>query len=136
MIKSVFSPLDANNFPFKVILSGLGGTLAECFAGFLLQVSHECRVTLVGNNRQFIDILYLFFAQLFQVHAHAILVYADTQPSTDLLPLSDSGGSMAKSADLEYIRVVPTLAESGWEKMNRVGSSKLSRRSLFFRIRS
>ena len=98
---------------FEEVRSSLGGTLAERFSCLLLQISHECGITLIGYDRQFINVLNLFLSKFLKIHTDTVLVYANTKSTTDFLTFCNSGSCMAKRTDLEHIRIVPSLTESG-----------------------
>ena len=108
----ILRTIDRNDLAGEVFDRHLGRTVAESLLGLFLEVINEGLVALVGNDRQFIDVLDHLLAELFQIHPVAVLVHADTKATADFLTFRDSRCSMAQRTDLENVRVVPALTES------------------------
>ena len=90
-------------------------TLAQRFTRFLLQVVHEGAVAFVGDDGQFVDVVYVV-AQRLVIHAVAVLVHAEAQAASHFLPFVHFRVRVAQRADLEYFRIVPPLAQSRMRK--------------------
>ena len=63
-------------------------------------------------NRQNVDVVHVVSEDI-GIHALTILVNAKAQSTTDFLTLPDFAAALLQGANLEYIRVIPALAQSG-----------------------
>ena len=52
-------------------------------------------------------------AKQFGIHSRTVLIDTDTQSSSHLLTLCCSGIGMSQRTNLEYVRIIPSLAQSG-----------------------
>ena len=100
-----------NILALEVLTRSNRGSVIKHRFNIRLQICNEGLVALAGNNRQCVDFMHAVPAAL-HIHTVAVLVDAKTQTATDFLPLCGIAVRMLQSADLEHIRVVPTLAQS------------------------
>ena len=96
-----------NHLASEVFDRCLARALSESLTGLVLEAFYTVGIGLVGDNSKSVDFLYRLLAQLFHIHAIAILVYTDTQATTDLLTLSDCRRGMTQRTDLEDIWIIP-----------------------------
>ena len=106
----VFLLAHFNGNPFEIIDRGLCRTFTQSVFGLFLQSINERTVVLVGDDGQFVGVMY-GIAQAFLVHAVAVIINADSQTATDFLPFGGAGIGVTQRADLEHIGIVPTFAQ-------------------------
>jgi len=99
-----------NKHSRKVCNIGFCRTIPQYLLGLTLQGIDKTAVTLIGNDRQSVQIVYVL-AQGFKVHSNAVPVHTQTQSSAYLLTLGHGGIGVTQRADLENIRVVPTFPQ-------------------------
>src|SRR5260221_7678793 len=77
----------------------------ELLGHFRLQARDVAVVTLVGDDREDIDVVLS--------HSLASAVHRQAHPSADLLALLDLGNGLVQRTDLEHVGIVPALTERG-----------------------
>ena len=100
------------DFADEQFVGDLARTIRHRFGVFGLERLGEAVVGLAGDDRQDVYLLD-FAAQHGDILPLAILIHAEAQTATDLLPLADVGGALLQRADLEHVGVVPALAQRG-----------------------
>ena len=102
--------------PYALALEVCGGNLGravvEDIANAVLQILDEGGVVLAGDDRQAVDAVNIL-AQTVRIHANQVVVYANAQPASHLLPLLDGALGVPQGANLEDVGVVPALAQGG-----------------------
>ena len=77
-----------------------------------LQALCKAVIALTGDDGQNIDGLHIISEHV-GIHALAVLIDAQAQTATDLLPLANLAAALFQCANLEHIRVVPAFAQCG-----------------------
>ena len=112
-VKSLFASVSTgDNFPFKECDVRFCRPFTKRFLGLFLKSVHEIRVTFVGNDGQFVNLLNIL-AEFLLIHSVPLLVHADAKTSSYFLPLGYCRVRVAECADLEHIRIVPSFTERG-----------------------
>ena len=97
---------------FEIFAGSSRRSVIQNFLDVRLQVSHKALVALACDNRQLVNIVD-YVSEDFRIHSVACLVYAETQTSTDLLSLLCGAVAVFQRTNLEHIRIIPPLTQSG-----------------------
>ena len=112
-VKSLFaSVITGDNFPFKECDVRFCRPFTKRFLGLFLKSAHEIRVTFVGNDGQFVNLLNIL-TEFLIVHPVTLLIHAYTQATSDFLSLGYRRVRVTECADLEHIWIVPSFTERG-----------------------
>lgn len=104
-------------FALEVFACSNRGSVIKHGFNIRLQVCHKGLIAFTGDYRQRVDLVNAVAAAL-HIHPVAVLIDAKAQTTTDFLPLRRVAVRVLQSADLEHIRVVPSLTQ------RRVGEDK------------
>ena len=103
-------PLNCDGFTLEVAWRGFNCTFTQSVACFALECTGEVRVTFIGNDGEYIDIVN-FVAEQFLILTYTVTVNGDSQTASHFLTLGSRGVAMPERTYLEYIGIIPTLAQ-------------------------
>ena len=99
-----------NDLALEQISGNSHRTSGNCIGKLSLQALCEAVIALTGDDGQNIDGLHIISKHV-GVHALAVLIDAQAQATTDLLPLANLAAALFQCTNLEHIRVVPAFAQ-------------------------